>query len=638
MVKFIRSLKILPRWIILLLDLSILLSSVAIAYLLRFNFDLEDIYAANFSYGLILYSATGLFSIFLTRSYSGIIRYTGLQDGLRILYSTSLGFGLTIVLNFINQYWVGKSLIPLSVLIIAYLNSMIFLFTYRLFVKYLFSYYSKTLYRKVNAIIYGTGQAAMITNEIVERDPKSSIRVVAFAEDDENKIGKEIHGIKIYSAERHLELLIKRFNLKEFIISVDDISLKRKNELVDLCLTHGIKVRSTPPVGKWVKGELSWNQIKDINIEELLGRESIKLDNYKVRSEIKDKCILITGAAGSIGSELTRQVLLNKPRFVVLVDQSETSLHEFEKEVGQNGSSGRIQTVIADICNYQRIESIFKQYQPDIVFHAAAYKHVPMMEINPAEAVLCNIQGTKNLADISVNHQVESFVMISTDKAVNPTSVMGASKRIAEIYVQSLNNFTKEKNLGNTCFITTRFGNVLGSNGSVIPLFKKQIEEGGPITVTHPEITRYFMTISEACQLVLEAGAMGFGGEVYIFDMGKSIRIVDLAKKMIQLSGLQLGTDIEIQFVGIRNGEKLHEELLNNMEDTIPTHHSKIMIAKIKQENFDTVSTLVNKIIETAANSTEEMELVRLMKGMVPEFKSNYSRFEALDQKIVTAN
>jgi FlaA1/EpsC-like NDP-sugar epimerase len=386
-----------------------------------------------------------------------------------------------------------------------------------------------------------------------------------------------------------------------------------------------------PPIDRWAKGELSFNQIKEINIEDLLGREAIRLNKENVEHDLKGKRICITGAAGSIGRELVRQVIQYNPESVLAVDQAESALYELERELAALGSSVKISICLVDITNKDRITSIFKEQRPDVVYHAAAYKHVPMMESNPSEAVACNILGTKILADVSAEVGVQKFVMISTDKAVNPTNVMGCSKRIAEIYVQSLNNHKTGQPI-RTAFVTTRFGNVLGSNGSVIPLFKKQIEAGGPVTVTHPEITRYFMTIPEACQLVLEAGTMGQGGEIFLFDMGKSMKVLDLARKMIWLSGLEPDRDIEIHFTGLREGEKLFEELLTNQENTIPTHHKKILIARVREYSYEEINKYV-ELFNDLVNDSNELKMVALMKELVPEYKSNYSRYEVLDMQ-----
>ncbi|MCK5705751.1 MAG: polysaccharide biosynthesis protein, partial [Cyclobacteriaceae bacterium] len=466
----------------------------------------------------------------------------------------------------------------------------------------------------------------------IEENSGSQYKVIGYLDDDKKHIGKVVNGVNIFDARKDLETIINTKNVKELIISERNISIERKNELVDICLAKNIKVRIVPPVEHWVKGELSLNQIKNINIEELLERDSIKLDNYNVTEELKGRKVMVTGAAGSIGSEIVRQTLYYNPELIILVDQAESDLFEIENELKLKKGTLKIYPIVADITSEKRMERIFQDYKPQIIFHAAAYKHVPMMEKNPDEAVHCNINGTKILADLAVKYNSEKFVMISTDKAVNPSNVMGASKRIAEMYVQSLNNYLKEKNPDATKFITTRFGNVLGSNGSVIPVFKKQIDQGGPITVTHPEITRFFMTIPEACQLVLEAGAMGEGGEIFVFDMGKSIKIVDLAKKMVKLSGLEVGTDIEIVFTGLRSGEKLYEELLSSHENTLPTYHHKILIAKTREVQYENVKRDIQVLLNSVQDH-DELKLVGIMKYIVPEFISNSSKFEVLDKK-----
>jgi FlaA1/EpsC-like NDP-sugar epimerase len=568
--------------------------------------------------------------LLLTKSYAGIVRYTGLEDGIRILYTSVLSFSITAVLNLVYHYNYERNLVPYSVLFISFLASFLFLFYYRLIVKSIFSYLKSETRNRINVMIFGAGQSGMITSQIIESGTSRKYKVVAFVEDDDKKHGKEINGIKIYSAKESFVDLTTQYNVKELIIAIRDLPFERKDEIVDLCLQHDIKVKYVPPVENWVHGELSWGQIKEVNIEDLLGRESILINNETLFESLVKKRICVTGAAGSIGSELCRQLLQYNPECLILIDQAESDLYQVELDLKHLKKPSSIHTFIADIANHDRLKTIFQQLKPQILFHAAAYKHVPMMESNPSEAVITNIVGTKYLADLSVEFGVEKFVMVSTDKAVNPTSVMGCSKRVAEIYVQSLDHDLKLKGTSRTSFITTRFGNVLGSNGSVIPTFKRQIQSGGPVTVTHPEITRYFMTISEAARLVVEAGIMGNGGEIFIFDMGKPIKIVDLAKKMIKLSGLEPGKDIDIAFIGLRDGEKLYEELLNNHENTIPTHHSKILKAKVREYDYQYVQSMVS-LFEDLVNDKNELKMVALMKEIVPEFKSNYSRFEILD-------
>lgn len=638
MLKHITNISFLPRWIILVIDLMILLGAISLAYLLRFNFDVQEVLRFDIKEGVALFIVCNLLSIFFTQSYAGIIRYTSIQDGVRIVYTTFLGTALSAIISTANYFYNGSIITPLSVLIISLSLAVILLFSYRVIVKSIFSYYSEAVKKRKNIMIFGAGQYGLITKQVIEVDRNTSFRVLGFLDDDVKKVGKVINGVPIYSAELNLPEVLQKHNVKEIIIAIAQLSVERKNELVDKCLKYHVKVRSVPPPDKWVNGELSLNQIREVKIEDLLGRESIKLNNPKVDKEIKGKTVLISGAAGSIGSEIAKQVLKSSPKELVILDQAESFLYEIDLELQYLRETGDtdIIPVVLDVNNKRRLRSLFNQYKPDMVYHAAAYKHVPLMEMNPFEAVSCNVLGTKNLADLAVEFGAEKFVMVSTDKAVNPTNIMGATKRIAEIYVQSLNDLNKTKEQ-NTKFVITRFGNVLGSNGSVIPLFKSQIEKGGPLTVTHPNVTRYFMTIPEACQLVIEAGVMGNGGEIFVFDMGKSIKIVDLAEKMIRLSGYEVGVDIKIKFTGLRDGEKLYEELLSNQESTLPTHHNKIMIAKTARMNYGTISTEIEKL-KVFIEEEDEMALVAEMKAILPEFISNSSRFEVLDKALDPAD
>jgi FlaA1/EpsC-like NDP-sugar epimerase len=626
----LRRLKILPRWVIVLIDCAFILFSTLLGFLLRFNFSASDLVTNHFKQGILIYTSCGLLAILVTGSYRGIIRYTGLQDGVRIFFMLLLNVGLVSSINLITLYSNGTFIIPFSVVLISLLSSFLFLFNYRLLVKYIFTYYRNAIIKKSRVLIFGAGQTGIITRHVIDSTPR--MQSVGFLEDNPNKIGKVVDGTKIFDARRdNLDHYFDELSIDELVITVRDISLERKNELVDACLRNKVKVRTVPPVEKWVGGELSLNQIREINIEELLGREAIRLNNPSIVQDIKGKRICITGAAGSIGSELVRQVASYGPERIVLIDQAESPLYEIEREI-KGLFNVRVIPYLADITNKDRIASILDENRPEIIYHAAAYKHVPLMEGNPSEAIHCNILGTKILADLAVQCKVKKFVMISTDKAVNPTNVMGCSKRIAEVYVQSLNENLKDQGNFNTAFVTTRFGNVMGSNGSVIPLFKKQIEIGGPVTVTHPEVTRFFMTIPEACQLVLEAGTMGKGGEIFIFDMGKPVKISDLARKMILLSGMQPGKDIEIVFSGLREGEKLYEELLNQSEDTIPTHHDKILIGKVEPYAYEEINRYIELFFDLV-HDKNELKMVALMKELIPEFKSNYSRYEILDKR-----
>lgn len=630
-IKLVRNLRILPRWVIIFIDLFFISFSAFLGYLLRFNFSASELVAYHFEEGILIYTTCGFVAILLTGSYRGIIRYTGLQDGVRIFYMVVLNLALVIAINLLFYYSKLNNVVPYSVVLISLLSSFLFLFNYRLLVKYFFSFYRDHLLKRTRVMVFGAGQTGIITRHVVESSPR--MRLMGFLEDDPDKIGKILDGVRIFSARSvDFDYILNDNPFDELIIASRNVSLERRNELVDRCIEHRIRVRVIPPIDKWAKGELSFNQIKEINIEDLLGRESIRLNKENVERDLKAKRVMVTGAAGSIGKELVKQVLNYYPECIIAIDQAESALYELEREIITLGSKVKVITFLADITNRERMSAIFREQRPEMVFHAAAYKHVPMMESNPSEAVACNILGTKLLADLSVENGVKKFVMISTDKAVNPTNVMGCSKRIAEIYVQSLNNHLSTQAMTRTAFVTTRFGNVLGSNGSVIPLFKRQIELGGPITVTHPDITRYFMTIPEAVQLVLEAGTMGRGGEIYVFDMGKSVKILDLARKMIWLSGLEPDRDIEIHFTGLREGEKLYEELLSSQENTVPTHHEKILIAQVQEYSYTEINKYVD-LFTDLVHDRNELKMVALMKELVPEYKSNYSRFEVLDSK-----
>jgi FlaA1/EpsC-like NDP-sugar epimerase len=634
MKEFLKGLRILPRWIIILIDLSIIGFSVMLAYFLRFNFHIIDVINSTIKSGILIFLGVSLVFFFITQSYAGIIRYTSLQDGWRISYTVLLISLIVLAINLVYNYLYNSSIIPYSIVIITFLNSIIFLFFYRLMIKAIFSYYFQKKQPKANAVIFGAGINGRVTKQIIEGDPSSNLNVIGFLEDDKRKIGKSHSGVGIYNGRRDLGKLVRNYNIKEIIIAITDLDVERKNELVDDALRLQLKIREVPPVEKWVEGGFSLKQIKEVKIEDLLGREAIHLDNPNLFKELEEKVIMVTGAAGSIGSELARQIVHYKPRKVILIDQSETGIYELQHELMWAEPISEIHYHIGDITNEERMRNLLYMYHPQVIYHAAAYKHVPLMEGNPCEAVNCNVYGTKLMADLAVSFKVEKFVLISTDKAVNPTNVMGASKRIAEMYVQSLHDHINENGYNNTKFITTRFGNVLGSNGSVIPLFKEQIEKGGPVTVTHPDVMRYFMTISEAVQLVIDAGAMGSGGEIFIFDMGKSVKIIDLARKMIKLSGLEPDIDIQIKLIGLREGEKLYEELLNDKENTMPTYHKKILIANVRKVVYESITMQVGTLLSLLLQK-DENKVVEQMKRMVPEFVSNVSRYEALDGKMV---
>lgn len=641
------QINIVPRWIIFSLDLTCCSLAMIFAYMLKFNLNLTSVDIYQLSSNLLLLLLINSVVFLCTKSYSGIIRYTSAQDSIRILSSVLISTGAFFIFNLAAISFLKKPLIPNTVLIIGGLFSFLFLITYRVFIKYFFMYIKNLKLDKKKVIIYGAGEAGMATKRTFDHDDKVNKNIVAFVDDDQRKIGKAIDGVGILDA-RNLGNLIAKHEIDEIIFASYTIPAEKRDAIVDLCLEHDIKVLNIPPADAWTNGKLQPAQIQKLNIEDLLNRKPIRIDIEGIGKMLHKKRILITGAAGSIGSEIVRQLSKFDVGLIILCDQSETALHELYLELDESDRTKNYQAFVGDVRDEQRMDKLFNMYRPDYVYHAAAYKHVPLMEDNPAEAIKANVLGTKTVADKAVKYGVQKFVMISTDKAVNPTNIMGASKRIAEIYVQSLNNSLGQRDFlfSNglsyinrlekrpvTKFITTRFGNVLGSNGSVIPRFRQQIEKGGPVTVTHPDITRYFMTIPEACRLVLEAGCMGNGGEIFVFDMGKSVRIFDLAKKMIKLAGLEPNVDVKIEFSGLRPGEKLYEELLNDNENTMPTHHEKIMIGKVREYVFDEVASNIAELIKSAKQD-DDMQVVTNMKKMVPEFKSMNSIFEELDHLI----
>jgi FlaA1/EpsC-like NDP-sugar epimerase len=617
-----------PRWIIFSIDVAVCFFSLVLAYLLRFNFSIPEVEVNSFPLVFSLALGIRALSFYISKTYQGIVRYTSSKDSQRIFLVISAGTLVFITINILSYSYKNIFVFPFSIIIIEYMATNFIMISSRVMFKALYMEIKNPSREKSSVIIFGAGESGIITKRTLDRDAGSKYKVLGFIDDNEKKAGKKLEGVSIYSFDKLKELLQSN-TVAHLIISVQNISAARKQEIVDACLQYNTKVLNVPPVTSWIKGELSFKQIKKIKIEDLLERDPIKLDKENIQKQISGKIILITGAAGSIGSELARQIIAFRPGKLILLDQAESALYDVEMELKEKFNFGSFEVVIGDIRNRERMENVFRTFNPQLVYHAAAYKHVPMMENNPSEAILTNVLGTKTTADLAVEYKVEEFVMISTDKAVNPTNVMGASKRVAEMYIQSLNKETSTK------FITTRFGNVLGSNGSVIPRFRRQIEKGGPITITHPEITRYFMTIPEACQLVLEAGAMGKGGEIFIFDMGKSVKIIDLAKKMIKLSGLTLEKDIQIVYTGLRPGEKLFEELLNNQENTLPTYHPQILIGKVKEYDLADITKEISSLIALFENQNNKA-IVSKMKEIVPEYKSNNSVYEELDLKPTT--
>ena len=613
------------RWLVLAIDLVLVVQTFVLAYLIRFNFSL-DFNVKDFFIQQPIVILVALVSFLIVGSYKGVVRHTGVKDAMNVMFAVSLVAFLLILMvilnNTINLY--SGFTIPFSIITIHYLLNLVVLIASRFVFKIAYRKLMSEIRPQTNILIYGAGDSGFITHSAIVKDTKNSINVIGFIDDNPTKQGKKIDGLMIYPSKVLTREFVLRNRIKEVIVSIQNVQPNRLMQITDDLIAYNVKVKIVPAIDKWIDGQLNIGQIKPVKIEDLLDRDTIEIDNPVIKRNLKNKTVLVTGAAGSIGSEIARQISRCNVKQLILVDQAESPLYDLQQEFVQTKQSN-FSSEVADVRDYSRMQQIFDKYNPQYVFHAAAYKHVPLMEANPYEAIRVNIYGTKLLADLSILYKVEKFVMVSTDKAVNPTNVMGTTKRIAEMYISSL-----AKN-GLTKFITTRFGNVLGSNGSVIPLFKKQIEVGGPLTVTHKDITRYFMTIPEACQLVLEAGIMGNGGEIYVFDMGASIKIYDVAIKMIQLSGLKFPEDIDIEISGLRPGEKLYEELLANNENTQPTYHEKIMIAKVPTINTSEVKLKIEEICEVNLES-DNFKVVSLLKELVPEYLSKNSIYEKLDK------
>ncbi len=626
-----------PRWIIILSDFFISLFSLGLAYLIRFDLKADKSLIKEewniLSKSIFIYFGVKLLIFFLFKIHRGLIRHTSTEDIRRIFFANLVSSALFLIFGFIrNSYFDGFYLFPISVLIMEFFVSFFILLSFRFSIKFIYTEKNKEKnIEKENILIYGSGVSGLITKRTIEKDPRISYNVIGFIDDNMRLKGSRLEGVTIYHSSQ-LQKLINDFKSDTYLITKLIVAIQKPNEenrkkIVEICFENNIDVQQIPNTKSWINGEFSTKQISKIKIEDLLGRNPIRLNTEKIKQELEDKIVLLTGAAGSIGSGLIREIATYNPKLLILLDQAESPLYDLEQELKTNFSELKYEIVIGDIRVKERMERLFEVYNPSYVFHAAAYKHVPLMEDNPSEAINTNVRGTMNLIDLSVKFKVSKFVMISTDKAVNPTNVMGASKRIAEMYAQKIS--CSNLNSSNTKIITTRFGNVLGSNGSVIPLFKKQIEQGGPITLTDEKITRFFMTIPEACQLVLEAANMGNGGEIFVFDMGESVKIIDLAKKMILLSGLELGKDIEIKITGLRPGEKLYEELLSDEENTIPTHHPQILIAKMRESASD-ISEKINDLI-SLFRTQDNHKIVSKMKEIVPEYISNNSEFSILD-------
>lgn len=632
--KFIQrylSTKVLPIWTILLIDVFIIILSSILAYILRY--DLRSIFLESSNIDKAIFGAVIVNLIFFRvfRTYSNVLRFSSFVDIMRIFVSLTVSYAILMAINVLGDSFFNTKLVPFSVVFMSYIISFAMMASSRVIVKTIFDMLNFDGRHSANVFIYGAKEAGVNIAKSLRVNLRNHYRLRGFIADEPELINKVMMGVKVYPNDDTLiDNLLDR-DVQVVIISPAKMEALQKSDMADNILAHSIKLMTAPPLSDWSGQVLNRTQLKEIQIEDLLQRNPIEIDIHKVASQLEGKRVLITGAAGSIGSEIMRQVASFNPYKLILVDQAETPLHNIRLELQDRWRDIDAETIIADISNVTRMEAIFKEYKPQYIFHAAAYKHVPMMEDNVSESIQINVYGTRTLADLAVKYGTEKFVMISTDKAVNPTNVMGCSKRICEIYVQSLaKKLQKEGRENATQFITTRFGNVLGSNGSVIPRFRDQIQRGGPVTVTHPEIIRYFMTIPEACRLVLEAGSMGNGGEIYIFDMGKPVKIVDLAKRMISLSGR---TDVKIEFTGLRHGEKLYEELLNVKELTKPTYHEKIMIATVREYDYEEVKERIQKLIDVSY-TYDQMKIVSAMKDIVPEFVSKNSCFEVLDKRL----
>ena len=621
----------LPRYWVLLFDLVVIFFAYLLSMFLVYYNVLQKVDLFTGWYRIFIVIGVYLLMFLAYRTYYGMIRYSGFDDIRRLFNACTTAVLILILAKVIitkfNPSIINKILPGYKLILYHFFLSLIFMVLSRFTIRRIYNeFYKDKNKKRTNAIIYGAGEGGVLLLRALKQDRESAYNVVAFTDDNPKKTNKNINTVPVLEPQKILRPdYIKKHQIEVLILALPSVSGKRKKELIEIGMNLGLKVKTMPPFTEWVDGENMAKQVQDINIEDLLGREPIVLGKENIKREINDKVVMITGAAGSIGSEMCRQVLHYNPKMLIMLDQAESPMYDLQFELKNTPAFQAIVDkmvfVIANVKDQRRMKEVFETYQPQLIYHAAAYKHVPFMEENPYEAVFVNVFGTKNVIDLAIEHGTEKFVMISTDKAVNPTNVMGATKRIAEIYAQSRK--------GNTQFITTRFGNVLGSNGSVVPLFRKQLEKGGPLTVTDKNIIRYFMTIPEACSLVMEAGSIGKNNEIFVFDMGQPVKIYDMAKKMIQLSGK---TDVEIKEVGLRPGEKLYEELLATKENTIPTTNPKIMRAQVRNYEAEEVNAMLERLHE-ALLTCEDMPIVTQMKKIVPEFISNNSVFCQLDHQ-----
>lgn len=619
---------LLPRWTIALIDMAMCLVSLLGAYQLRFNFSVPPLEYALLWPVLPVFLAVRLGWYLAFGIQRNMVRHTGTEDAKRV-FLVVLGGSLTLLLlNAVRYYLLdGQYVLPTSVIIIDFLGTAMLLIASRIAFKLLHLRRRGAGKDQLRVVLYGAGEAGLITKRTLEREGSVKYHIAAFVDDDPLKTGKRLEGVRIHAVDG-LPRLIAEGQVDEVIIAIQHPDPEHRRHLVDLAMRAKVAVRTVPPVRDWIGGQLSSGQIREVQIEDLLGRAPIHLDDALVHERFAGRNVLVTGAAGSIGSELCRQLMRFDVAHLVMVDHAESPLYDLEMELRRHGHAN-FTPVLGDVRDRGTMDNLLAVEKPHAVLHAAAYKHVPLMEAQPVEAVLTNVHGTKNMMDLCVMHGVQEFILVSTDKAVNPTSVMGATKRCAELYVQAMAATSP------LATVTTRFGNVLGSNGSVIPLFRRQIAEGGPVTVTHPEVTRFFMTIPEACRLVLEAATMGKGGEIYVFDMGAPVRIADLAERMIRLSGLEPGKDMEVLYTGLRPGEKLFEELLAEQEGNQPTHHPRILIGRTKPLDAAATLAAVEHILAAAQRNNGEA-CVKALKALIPEYRSNNSTFGKFDPQTAT--
>ena len=626
-IKNFISNRFLSRFTILFLDILIVLFSCFTVFLIRVGFSgfTQELLVNGVKLSGLIMTANAIFFV-LFRTMRGILRYSTFRDLLQVVYALTFGYVLAFILaNTVFSQYIESTFPRFFTM---YVVNICLMFGFRIVVKETYDSLIRARENNINVFVYGTKATGISLARSFKSMPDMHYNVKGFISNEKEMVGKEFLGARVYLYDENIYRILESMDVRTVIISPQKMEDLKGSDTLNEMIDNGLTLLTTPPLSEW-KGELTTQeQIKELKIEDLLPRAPIHINMQNIANHIEGKRVMVTGAAGSIGSEIVRQVAAFNPFSIILVDQAETPLHDMRLEMMNNWVEVNTECIVADISNKTRMEDVFIKYKPQYIFHAAAYKHVPMMEDNVSESIQNNVLGTKTLADLAVRFKTDKFVMISTDKAVNPSNVMGCSKRICEIYVQSLAKELERKGMRRTQFITTRFGNVLGSNGSVIPLFREQIRKGGPVTVTHPEIIRYFMTIPEACQLVLEAGSMGKGGEIYLFDMGKPVKILDLAKRMIRLSG---SYDVKIEFTGLRHGEKLYEELLNTKENTKPTHHEKIMIANVQEYDYQVVKDQIDSLIATSYDF-DDMSTVSIMKQIVPEFKSINSPFESLDQ------